>query len=135
MFSVDTTQITHSYFYNVSIKATLTSSLGTVYKIDYFTIYLDWCDKTVVYGDMIDNRIYTVNDPINSFTISEFTESFGICGTLSYVSTLSDYSDLPALITFDPSTRTFTVDPNQIAASTIYTIYVSAFLSYGAYGT
>jgi hypothetical protein len=78
-----------------------------------FFIYLDCCDKTIITPTPISTLSFDYSNVAltGSYTFIDWVDSFGTCGSFTYSATLSDgTSSLPALITFDPASKTFYVD-------------------------
>jgi hypothetical protein len=64
-----------------------------------------------------------------TYSILPFTESFGVCGTITYSALLSDGSSLPSMITFDSTTNMFTVDTLNIPTTIDYSIKITGSLA------
>ena len=75
-------------------------------------------DQTAVHGS-----IYNFTVPGNAFSD---IDPAGSGGTLSYTATLDDGSALPAWLTFNPSTRTFSSDDVTPSASSVISVKVTA---------
>jgi hypothetical protein len=50
--------------------------------------------------------------------------SISTCGPFTYSATLSGGSSLPTMISFDPATKTFSVDETLITTTMTYTIEI-----------
>jgi hypothetical protein len=65
----------------------------------------------------------------NTYTITPWTESLGVCTPFTYSATLVDGTALPAFYSFDPSTYTFTITTSSILVTTSYTVMVTGALA------
>ena len=54
---------------------------------------------------------YFTSDAADSFLSTGFTESFGTCGTFTYVSVLADGSIMPTGTAFTAATITYDITP------------------------
>jgi len=102
-------------------SATLTSG-GSSVKVsnvnDAPTVANAIADQTAVHGS-----IYNFTVPANAFSD---IDPAGSGGTLSYTATLDNGTALPAWLTFDPSTRTFSSTNVTASASSVISVKVTA---------
>jgi hypothetical protein len=126
---VDTTSIVLSTSYDIIVTGALASPGPST--TESFTLTLTGCDQTVITTVPISDQAFTVNDVVNTFTFTDWSESLGTCIPFTYTATLGDgVTAVPSFLTLDSSTQTFTVDTSALVLTTSYTIMVTGTLAY-----
>lgn len=88
------------------------------------------CDSATITSVDVSDQAYTYLDTPNTFTLTDWSEDMGVCGSFTYTITQTDGSPIPSILTFNPVTLTFTVDTNAIVLTTVYHIKIEGALSY-----
>jgi hypothetical protein len=127
VFTVATTSIVSTTSYDIRVTGSLASP-GPYAYID-FTLYTTACDSSIITAPTISDQTFYYDDPTSTFTMTTFSESLGRCGSFTYAITQSDGTSVPALLTLDSSTLTFTVVTSMITTTITYTIKVTGSLA------
>lgn len=155
-FTVDVANIPESVSYNFKI----TGSLPSPYPASFttVTIHLKGCDVTeiTVPFDMDPSYTFTYGDSTNTIQITNFVDSFEVCGSYTYSCTISLASDtdsgggsadspgprralsgdtLPFFARFYASTKKLVIDTFSLFTTNQYSVEVSATLSNGITNT
>lgn len=100
----------------ISVKVTANDNHGAAASDD-FTITLTNVNDTVIVGDGILDRTFNGSGPQTyQFAASAFTDG-DTTDVLTYSATLSDGSALPAWLSFNSATRTFSGNPGSTATT------------------
>lgn len=121
-FTIHRSLFGESKDYKIKLQGQLEPSEPGVIDYTEFVLTVNGCDQTVISEFDIFDISYTYKDTATPFSGTPFTESFGVCGPFTYTASLSDDSPLPGLISFNPLTLEFSVDPNLITDSIVYTV-------------
>jgi hypothetical protein len=89
-----------------------------------FTLNLIACDSTVITNPTITDQSFQYEDSSNTFSMTAFTESFGVCAPFTYTVIKSNGFPIPSLLSFDATTLLFTVSTSSIMTTASYTIKV-----------
>ena len=87
-----------------------------------FTLTITGCELTLITSSPISAQRFTINDVVNTFSFLAWTESYGVCGPFTYTAQQTGGAALPALLTLDSFTQTFSVDTTVIFSSVTYSI-------------
>jgi hypothetical protein len=85
LFTVTTTSILVTTSHTVTVTGSLDSP-GPSSSIT-FAIYLTACDTSVITAPTISSHTFTYLDAVKTFSMTTFSESFGVCGSFTYTIT------------------------------------------------
>lgn len=80
-----------------------------------FEVEVTGCDSSAITSVAVSPQTFThsaVTADTETFDFTDWIESMGVCGPFTYLATLDDGTALPALLTFNDATKTFTIDKN-----------------------
>ena len=126
-FILTTSDILTSVTYTIIVTGTLAYPGPSA--TTSFNLVLISCYSTTITSYAVSDQTFHIYDSANTFSMTQWTESMGVCSPFTYTITQTDGSAIPSLLSFNSGTLLFSVDISMIVVDAVYEIQIVGTLA------